>query len=54
MYSPDDTRTFQHRTTELLRHHASDDHFVAAHLDTLRDVLRFHEYRYYILNDPLI
>lgn len=23
-------------------------------LDALRDVLRFHEYRYYILNDPLI
>ncbi len=23
-------------------------------IETLRDVLRFHEYRYYIFNDPLI
>jgi DNA ligase (NAD+) len=23
-------------------------------ISELRDVLRFHEYRYYILNDPLI
>src|SRR4249919_2301648 len=23
-------------------------------IESLRDVLRFHEYRYYILNDPLI
>src|ERR1051326_3351638 len=23
-------------------------------VESLRDVLRFHEYRYYILNDPLI
>ena len=23
-------------------------------VDTLRDILRFHEYRYYVQNDPLI
>ena len=23
-------------------------------IEALRDVLRFHEYRYYILNDPLL
>ncbi len=26
----------------------------AKDVDTLRDVLRFHEYRYYIINDPLV
>ena len=54
MYSPDDTRKLQHRTTEVLRHQTLEDNFLATHLDTLREVLRFHEYRYYILNDPLI
>ena len=28
--------------------------FKISEIETLRDVLRFHEYRYYILNDPLV
>jgi DNA ligase (NAD+) len=54
MYSPDDTRKLQYHTTELLRRQPLEDAFVARHLDEFRNVLRFHEYRYYILNDPLI
>ena len=53
MYSPDQLQRLQELTTTLLS-------FVKQHppqkgqLEELRDVLRFHEYRYAILNDPLI
>lgn len=52
MYSPEQTRDWQTRTQELL---ASLPHGVSTtQMDTLRGALRFHEYRYYILNDPLL
>jgi DNA ligase (NAD+) len=39
-------------TTRLLKEtNRKDD---AAHAEELREVLRFHEYRYYIQNDPLV
>jgi len=53
MYSPDSTKQLQQTTTELLQQlntHGID----AARTEDLRTVLRFHEYRYYVLNDPLI
>lgn len=53
MYSPTTTKELQHTTTELLK--LVHEHAIkTANLEPLRDVLRFHEYRYYILNDPLI
>lgn len=45
MYSAEQIRTMLQKTKET---------FAAGEVENLRDVLRFHEYRYYILNDPLI
>ena len=53
MYQPEQNRALQRKTMDLLDH-VSDEHYIASHLETLREVLRFHEYRYYILNDPLV
>ncbi|MEO8859781.1 MAG: NAD-dependent DNA ligase LigA, partial [Ginsengibacter sp.] len=46
MYYKEQTKELQSLTNRLLK--GTDA------IDDLRDVLRFHEYRYYILNDPLI
>jgi DNA ligase (NAD+) len=46
MYTKERTKDLQLLTNRLLKNSNS--------IDELRDVLRFHEYRYYILNDPLI
>jgi DNA ligase (NAD+) len=53
MYSPDQTKSLQ-KTTIALQEKNSHGQVTAKDIDTLRDVLRFHEHRYYILNDPLI
>src|SRR5579859_4641924 len=53
MYSADQTQKLQKQTTSLLaevREHPPKKR----ELEELREVLRFHEYRYAILNDPLI
>ena len=46
MYNEEQTKELQSLTNLLLK--GTDA------VDGLRDVLRFHEYRYYILNDPLV
>ena len=46
MYTNEQTKSLQLLTNQLLKN--------ALSVDQLRNVLRFHEYRYYILNDPLI
>lgn len=46
MYTKDQTKALQSLTNKLLKNEAT--------IDELRHALRFHEYRYYILNDPLI
>ncbi len=46
MYTNEQTKSLQLLTNQLLKN--------ASSVDQLRDVLRFHEFRYYILNDPLI
>jgi DNA ligase (NAD+) len=52
MYQPQQIKQLQQRTQQLLQQpHSSDN---AAVLEDLKAVLRFHEYRYYIMNDPLI
>ncbi len=47
MYNPQQTKELQQQTQSVIR----EEHPTA---DSLRNVLRFHEYRYYVLNDPLI
>lgn len=53
MYSPDQTKALQKLTSGLMETN-SQGHITDKDIETLRDVLRFHEHRYYILNDPLI
>src|SRR6478609_2523343 len=50
MYSKDQTKKSQADTTSLIK----KKDIGVKDLESLRDALRFHEYRYYILNDPLI
>jgi DNA ligase (NAD+) len=52
MYSNEQTKELQSATKYFLRAAAKDD--TLSKVNELREVLRFHEYRYYILNDPLI
>ncbi len=51
MASSFDTRAMQSKTEKFLKKVSS---IQAKEIDDLREVLRFHEHRYYILNDPLI
>jgi len=53
MYSKDETKQSQKLTTELIKKQKTRD-ITKKDVRALREVLRFHEYRYYILNDPLI
>ncbi|HET9746695.1 MAG TPA: NAD-dependent DNA ligase LigA [Chitinophagaceae bacterium] len=50
MYSKEQTKKLQGDTTALIK----KKEISAKEIELLRDVLRFHEHRYYILNDPLI
>ncbi len=53
MYSKEETQQLQKHATAFLKN--IDNIPVKKNdIELLRDVLRFHEYRYYILNDPLI
>src|SRR6202012_3203893 len=53
MYSQQQTKELQQLTTTLLQA-IEKKHFPDADkIEQLRSVLRFHEYRYYVLNDPL-
>lgn len=53
MYTQDATKELQKHSLALLK--SSAKHAIEPDkADQLRDVLRFHEYRYYVLNDPLI
>jgi len=53
MYTTEQNKSIQERTKQWLEHSGNPD-FILKHLEELREVLRFHEYRYYIMNDPLI
>src|SRR5687768_14181520 len=50
MYTPNQTKQLQQETTELLK----GSQLTLTDVDKLRRVLRFHEYRYYVLDEPLI
>ncbi|HEV3251215.1 MAG TPA: DNA ligase (NAD(+)) LigA, partial [Puia sp.] len=53
MFSPDQTKQLQ-KLTGVLLGKAKKLSVSPKDLSELRSVLRFHEYRYYIMNDPLI
>lgn len=53
MYSKEITQTLQKTTNELLKK-VSAKNLTHKEAGALQQVLRFHEYRYYILNDPLL
>jgi len=53
MFSLDQTRQFQKTTETFLKNYAELS-YVISHIEVLRELLRFHEYRYYILTDPII
>ena len=53
MYSTDNTRQLQQLTQQFIKKNKAGS-VTIKELGDLRNVLRFHEYRYYIQNDPLI
>ena len=53
MYQTSETRIFQQASSDLIKK-LKDVSYLEKNIGLLRDVLRFHEYRYYILSDPLI
>ena len=52
MYSPDQTKQLQAASNHWLT--VKDTPKTEAELEELRNALRFHEYRYYVITDPLI
>ncbi len=52
MYSSEKIKEFKKLTDELVAKNFTEKAFEV--IEDLREVLRFHEYRYYVLNDPLI
>ena len=50
MYSKEQTKKLQTETTALIK----KKEISAKEIGSLREILKFHEHRYYILNDPLI
>ncbi len=53
MYTKEATKELQKLTNELVKK-LTGGTVTFKEIGNLRDVLRFHEYRYYILNDPLL
>ncbi len=53
MFSPDETRNLQ-KLTGVLLEKANKQSVNKKDASDIRNVLRWHEYRYYIMNDPLI
>ena len=53
MHISEDNRFFQEKG-KLFIEKASDITFIKENIDVLRDVIRFNERRYYVMNDPLI
>ncbi len=52
MYNKEQTQQLHQQTISFLKQTAKG--IDASAIDVLRAVLRFHEYRYYVMNDPLI
>jgi DNA ligase (NAD+) len=54
MYNQPQTKHEQELTQSLLKKITSKELMSIDKIEQLRSILRFHEYRYYVLNDPLI
>ena len=54
MYSKEQTKLLQEKTREAINSKLLATAFKQKEADDLRAILRFHEYRYYVQNDPLI
>ncbi|MCC7524219.1 MAG: DNA ligase (NAD(+)) LigA, partial [Chitinophagaceae bacterium] len=52
MYTKEQTQVLQQQTAGLLK--KQDQSMDASQIGELRNLLRFHEYRYYVMNDPLV
>lgn len=53
MYAPNQTKALQQQTASLLKRDTKHP-ITLKEIEELRQVLRFHEHRYYIMNDPLV
>ncbi|MBC7720886.1 MAG: NAD-dependent DNA ligase LigA [Pedobacter sp.] len=53
MYNTNQTKEFQNATGQFLQL-LNNANAILPIIENLRNVLRFHEYRYYVLNEPLI
>ena len=51
MYNEDQTKVLQQKSVDFLN---AANSITENNIEQLRDVLRFHEYRYYVQNNPLI
>lgn len=52
-YTTKQQQAFFEESKKYLAHH-DIEHLSSGDLTSLEDLVRFHEYRYYVLNDPLI
>lgn len=53
MFDLKDIKRLQELSKRLLKH-ADEEAFLLKEIENLRDCIRFHEHRYYVMNDPLI
>lgn len=53
MYNQEQTKTLQKQTNDW-KSDIGNKNINKNNVEELRDILRFHEYRYYVMNDPLI
>ena len=54
MYSAEQVKKLQKETTQWLSLKEANSKKVISEIEDLRNVLRFHEYRYYVQSDPII
>ena len=53
MYTNEDNRFFLEKSKEIIENF-EDAEFLKKNIDSIRTLIRFHEHRYYVMNDPLI
>ena len=53
MYTNEDNRFFLEKSKEIIDN-VEDADFLKKNIDGIKNVIRFHEHRYYVMNDPLI
>lgn len=56
MYQPQQTKALQQQSKDWLIYleKGDDENAIPGDIEMLRNILRFHEYRYYVQNDPLV